>query len=327
VIKDVRVRESTIAINSAMSRILPFPCMFQIVTDKIAAFDQAMLQPYQVIILPLRSTETFSNSSFLEYMKSVDLQGAPEVIYLTEVDDDGDDDDSKRLLRLSVDSSIPVHELAQLLASIVHAPSAHFPAAHASSDSGDMEDTGYTTDIHSAIPVIPVARVPSRSTNGRAHSAKRKITFAEAAPVPSEAPAPRVRAAAQPAYDPAIAAVYHQHWLAAHAHHHWFAQHGLAHGSENHQGGAADMCATAHHRAVSAEEPSDRLSCESTDFALAGSLSGDGGDCGMYYNTSTSSSSGAELEITADDDEAFNCCLDDFDEHDELFAQGSGARD
>jgi hypothetical protein len=318
VIKDVRVRESTIAINSAMSRILPFPCMFQIVADKIAAFDQAMLQPYQVIILPLRSAETFSNSSFLEYIKSVDSQGAPEVIYLVEAGDEGDDvDDSKRLLHLTADSSIPMHELAQVLASIVHAPAAHFPAANVSADSGDMEDSCYTADIHSAIPDIPAGRVPSRSA-GRSQGAKRKISFAEAAPVPSAA----AGAGAQSAYDPAAA---YQHWQAAQARmHHWFVETCHARGYGNGNGGAAPVRGGAlQHRVVSADEPTDRLSCESTDFMLSGS-----GDGGVYCGgTSTSSSSAAELEITADDEEAFNCCLDGFDDTDELFTHGPNVRD
>ena len=53
---------------------------------------------------------------------------------------------------------------------------------------------------------------------------------------------------------------------------------------------------------------------------------GDGadGDGGAYCTSTTSS---AELELNADDEEAFNCCLDGFDDTDELFAHGPCVRE
>jgi hypothetical protein len=243
--KDVRVRESTIAINSAMRSILPFPCMFQIVADKLVAFDQAMMQPYQVIILPLRCSESFSNASFLEFLARTDRDIAPaEVIYLVAAEDEGDGDESKMLLRLTADSSIPVHDLAQLLSSIVNTTILPVAQVSAQAHSVETEDVQYYQEdsSHAAIPVRHPSTGASASNPQRP---KRRLTVAEAVPVqaPVSAPsAPQRRASAHSqmlphagaAHTPAVAAAYQQYWLSAQAHHHWLLQQQQAQGQPQH---------------------------------------------------------------------------------------------
>jgi hypothetical protein len=323
--KDVRVRESTIAINEAMSRILPFPCMFQIVADKISAFDQAMMQPYQVIILPLRCTESFGNACFLEYIARVDDQSAPEVIYLASADD-GNEDESKRLLHLTEDSSIPVQELAQLLSSIVFAPAAHLPTASVSSRDVHVEDISYTQDVR--------VTTGAQGSVGRIKGSKRKLTLAKAHPVPVAAAVHRGAPRPSLSFATATAAAYQQYWLAAQAQGHaprqWLLQHpdgsaafpaGLhpqafptpprVHPRRRHASVASVDREHAIHRVVTAENAAEE-------------------DHAFFHNPqgmhSLSASSNADLGDEDADSEALSFCLDGFDDSEELFILGLESR-
>jgi hypothetical protein len=114
-LKDVKVKESAKVLESVMGPLMPFPCSIQVVPDKIVAFEQVLMQDYSVIVLPFRCTDIFTNSNFSKVLESAGGK-APKFIYMVE-----NDDDISRcpvagsVLRLSPDSSIPVHALVHLL--------------------------------------------------------------------------------------------------------------------------------------------------------------------------------------------------------------------
>jgi hypothetical protein len=115
ILKDVKVKETAKVLESVMGPLMPFPCSIQVVPDKIVAFEQVLMQDYSVIVLPFRCTDIFTNSNFSKVLESAGGK-APKFIYMVE-----NDDYISRcpiagsVLRLSPDSSIPVHALVHLL--------------------------------------------------------------------------------------------------------------------------------------------------------------------------------------------------------------------
>jgi hypothetical protein len=205
-------------LDAVVGPLLSFPCIFQVVPDKIVAFEQVMLQDFDAIILPLRCPETFASSTFVEIVES--MGGAvPRMVYMIDFGEVTDHRKSDFFLRLTPDGSIPLHELirvvnnAVLPSRVVEIEEVVVPTVYAVDAEEIERPVGLQQPIHAALPCEPVS--PSKRS-----SCKRKRDRACASRNHENASS-RVRQG--PEQDPHMLA-YMQYWQAVHAHQQWQAQ-------------------------------------------------------------------------------------------------------
>lgn len=175
--KDVHERKSSIEVENALRRMLDFPCFIQIVPDKIVAFEMAMLNYYDVIILPLTSEDPFSTAAFVEIISSVD-ESPPAMIYMVNHDEHFDVAEKSRYIRMSAEFTLNIRELVQAIVTAIEPPSvdAVSPGNHE-----QIQDLfRQTSDVlPPAAAALSIAASPKHSpilppSNSRSAGSKRK---------------------------------------------------------------------------------------------------------------------------------------------------------
>lgn len=159
----------------ALRRMLDFPCFVQIVPDKIVAFEMAMLNFYDVIILPFTCDDPFTTSTFVEIISSIeDIQ--PSLIYMVKHDEVYDVEEKSKYIRMSAEFTLNIRELVQAIESAIQPPSVETVSP------GDQEVVSQLQGCVAALTtaslsVAPTPKAPQDGdspTAGRTGSSKRK---------------------------------------------------------------------------------------------------------------------------------------------------------
>lgn len=105
-------------LDAVVNPLLDFPCVFQVVPDKIVAFEHITMHDYDAIILPLRSSETFATSTFVEIVGSIG-GSVPTIIYMIEHDDVVEGMNIDEIVRLTPESAIPLPDLVHAISAVL----------------------------------------------------------------------------------------------------------------------------------------------------------------------------------------------------------------
>lgn len=219
ILKDVRARESAQELEASVGPLLSFPCVFQVVPDKLVAYEQATMQEYDAIFLLSKCTETFPTPVFVEVINAIGGK-TPTMIYMVDHKESVDHYVRRDCpyLRLTSEGSMILHDLARIITNVA------FPAQK------EVLVEPVVTEEPSArpetLPRVPEASLPVVAEEGthRSSSGKKKRKHTR-----KEDSAPSYAAGLPAPYGfsmdfPENAAAYYQYMHSMTMHHQWLAQ-------------------------------------------------------------------------------------------------------
>jgi hypothetical protein len=274
ILKDVRARESAMELNTVVNPLLPFPCTFQVATDKIIAFEQVTMQDFDAIFLPLKCSESFSTSTFVEIVQAMGGR-VPKMFYMVAHDDVVDARRESSIVRLTPDASIPLNDLVRAITSAVMPLDDDVLPIIAAEN--------LPQPVHVSVPAYMSAPV-SVAAQHRA-SAKRKRARAHGVQDHHAYPASRDLDPQQQM------AAYHHYLQAMHMHQQWLAQ------------SYAPTTSSGRDRRTSKSPRHKHTPSEVTSESIEGFL-----DDGHNVDAP------AVVTASSDADDAFECSLEGFDD-------------
>lgn len=263
-------------LNTVVNPLLSFPCTFQVATDKIIAFEQVTMQDFDAIFLPLKCSESFSTSTFVEIVQAMGGR-VPKMFYLVAHDDVVDAKRASSIVRLTPDASIPLNDLVRAITSAVMPLDDDVLPLIAAENL--PQPAHVSVPAYMTAPVAPASVASQHRTSGKRKRARAHgVQDHHAYPAPHDLDPQQQMAA------------YHHYVQAMHMHQQWLAQ-----------SYASTTCSGRDRRTSKSPRHKHTLS-EVTSESIEGFLD-DGHNVGAPLATASS-----------EDDDAFDCCLEGFDD-------------